>query len=80
MLRKFLLFVLIYNGFLESAHGYIDPGLIGSLYQSLYIIFMGVIGFLIFKPWDYLKSLFSKPLEKKEDSKSKSKDSISSDE
>ncbi len=70
--------MLIYNGFLESAHGYIDPGLIGSLYQSLYIIFMGVVGFLLFKPWNYLKSLFSKPLEKKEDSRSK--DSISSHE
>ena len=71
MLRKFLLIVLTHIGFTEITYGYIDPGLIGSLYQSLYIILMGAVGFLIFKPWIYLKNLFSKPLGKKVDKTTK---------
>lgn len=65
MVRNFLIAALVFVGFPESSYGYIDPGLMVSLYQVLYVVVMGALGFLVFKPWIYLKNLFAKIQGKK---------------
>ena len=44
--------------FPTSAHAYIDPGILGGLYQLAYLVFFGLIVVLVMRPWQYLKSLF----------------------
>jgi hypothetical protein len=37
---------------------YVDPGIIGTLYQMVYVAIFGVVAAVIFKPWGFLKAQF----------------------
>src|SRR5687768_10545128 len=39
-------------------HAYIDPGIVGALYQAVYALVFGAITAWVFRPWRYLMSLF----------------------
>jgi hypothetical protein len=39
---------------------YVDPGLISSLYQVLYVVIFGAVSTWIIAPWKYIKSLFKR--------------------
>ena len=52
--------------FPERAHAYVDPGLLGSLYQIIYIFIFGVLAGWVLRPFKFismklkaLKSRFS---------------------
>ena len=47
----------------STAHAYIDPGILASLYQALYVLIFGAITAYIVRPWRYVKSLFRKSAE-----------------
>lgn len=53
--RKMLFSILLITAPLP-AFAYIDPGIIGSLFQGLYIAIFGFVTAWLFKPWQYLKS------------------------
>lgn len=37
---------------------YVDPGIIGALYQMIYVAIFGVVAAVIFKPWGFIKAQF----------------------
>jgi hypothetical protein len=37
---------------------YVDPGIIGTLYQMVYVAIFGVVAAVIFKPWGFIKAQF----------------------
>jgi hypothetical protein len=57
MIRAFLILFGIGS---FQAFAYIDPGIIGGLYQVLYALFMGFVGMFIFKPWRVIKAFFDR--------------------
>ena len=60
--RKLHLAVLVLAFFLpaRTAHAYVDPGVLSVLFQALYVTMFGAAAAFIFRPWNYLKSLFKK--------------------
>lgn len=38
------------------AFAYIDPGILGALFQSMYVAIFGFLAAWVFKPWQYIKS------------------------
>ena len=34
---------------------YVDPGILGALYQMVYVAIFGVAAAVIFKPWAFIK-------------------------
>ena len=42
----------------STLFAYVDPGIIGTLYQVVYVAIFGVVAAVIFKPWGYLKAKF----------------------
>lgn len=44
----------------RSAHAYVDPGILSVLFQGLYVAVFGAATAFIFRPWNYLKSVFGK--------------------
>ena len=58
-LRYFTGVLLVY--LLPSpAFAYVDPGIIGALWQWFYILVIGAVGAWIMRPWAYIKSFFVK--------------------
>lgn len=55
-----LLVALVIVFYSSPAFAYMDPGIVASLFQSLYVIVFGVAAAWIIKPWIYIKSLFIK--------------------
>lgn len=43
----------------SPAFAYIDPGILGTLFQAAYAFLFGIVTVWIFKPWNYIKSLFA---------------------
>jgi len=41
-----------------SAYAYIDPGVMGAVFQSLYVLIFGFIMAWVIRPWEYIKSFF----------------------
>lgn len=37
---------------------YVDPGILGAIYQMVYVAIFGVAAALIFKPWAFIKHTF----------------------
>jgi hypothetical protein len=37
---------------------YVDPGIVGALYQAAYALVFGALTAWVFRPWRYLVSLF----------------------
>jgi hypothetical protein len=37
---------------------YVDPGIVGALYQMVYVAIFGVVAAVIFKPWGFIKAQF----------------------
>ena len=65
MITKIFLGVLVaFLLFCADCHAYVDPGFTGSFLQFIYIIIFGVVGAWIFKPVNFLKSLFRKLFKK----------------
>lgn len=48
----------------SAAYAYVDPGLLGALWQILYVFAFGFISLCFVKPLSYLKNLFRKDKEK----------------
>lgn len=44
----------------SPALAYIDPGILGVLYQAAYALIFGTFVALVFRPWQYLKGLFGR--------------------
>ena len=44
----------------KTAYAYVDPGILSVLFQGLYVAVFGAAAAFIFKPWNYLKSVFRK--------------------
>ena len=38
----------------ERAHAYVDPGLLGSLYQMIYILIFGVLAGWVLRPFKFI--------------------------
>lgn len=59
---KLHLAVLVLAFFLpaRTAHAYVDPGVLSILFQALYVTVFGAAAAFIFRPWNYLKSVFKK--------------------
>jgi hypothetical protein len=56
-------FVALLAGLLlvpSPAHAYIDPGILGILYQAAYALIFGTFVALVLRPWQYLKGLYGK--------------------
>ena len=49
-------FVLISS----PAYAYIDPGILGVLYQAAYALIFGTFIALVMRPWQYLKGIFGR--------------------
>ena len=55
----------------SPAYAYVDPGVLGVLYQAAYALVFGALAAFVLRPWQYLKSLFARltgqkaPLEQK---------------
>lgn len=42
------------------AWAYVDPGILGVLYQLVYVFFFGTLVAWLLRPWRYLKVLFER--------------------
>lgn len=42
----------------DLAWAYVDPGLLASLTQLLWVAMLGAIGAWVIRPWQYMKGLF----------------------
>ncbi len=61
-LRKIELAVLVLTLLIPArvAYAYVDPGILSVLFQGLYVVVFGAAAAFIFRPWNYLKSVFNK--------------------
>jgi hypothetical protein len=44
----------------SPAYAYIDPGILGVLYQAAYALVFGAFVALVLRPWQYLKGVFAR--------------------
>jgi hypothetical protein len=44
----------------SPAYAYIDPGVLGVLYQAAYALIFGTFVALVIRPWQYLKGIFGR--------------------
>jgi hypothetical protein len=44
----------------SPAYAYIDPGILGVLYQAAYALVFGAFVALVLRPWQYMKGIFAK--------------------
>ena len=44
----------------SPAYAYIDPGILGVLYQAAYALIFGTFIALVMRPWQYLKGIFGR--------------------
>ncbi len=44
----------------SPAYAYIDPGILGILYQAAYALIFGAFVALVLRPWQYLKGVFAR--------------------
>jgi len=44
----------------SPAYAYIDPGILGILYQAAYALVFGAFVALVLRPWQYLKGIFAR--------------------
>ena len=63
--RLFLSIGLIALTFPHVSWAYVDPGLMGMLFQTFYVLVFGVLAAWVIKPWNYMKGLFKKKKEQK---------------
>ena len=49
-----------------KANAYVDPTFTGMFYQLFYFLIFGVVVGWVFRPFRYLKSLFTRKKEKRE--------------
>lgn len=59
MTSRWFLIGAILAGVPSPAFAYIDPGILGTLFQAAYAFLFGVVAVWIFKPWHYIKSFFT---------------------
>jgi len=45
---------------IDYAYAYIDPGILGVLYQSAYVFFAGLIAMWVIRPWHYIRHLMKR--------------------
>lgn len=57
-----LVFVLMLIVPIDS-YAYIDPGIVGALWQGFYVLIFGIISAWVLRPWMFIKSLFHKQEE-----------------
>ena len=55
-MQKILILVALLVAVPHGAHAYVDPGILGSLYQALYVLIVGSVASWIFKPWRVLSA------------------------
>ena len=60
-IQRLVLVLGIVLGLPKVAFAYVDPGILSVLYQAIYVVVFGAVATFIFKPWNYVKSLFRKP-------------------
>ncbi len=46
--------------FPDSAYGYVDPGIIASMFQTIYVVVFGVLLVWVTRPYKCLLSVFRK--------------------
>ncbi len=56
MFAKKITFALILIFAPTLAFAYIDPGIIGALFQGMYVVIFGFVTAWVLKPWQYIKS------------------------
>ena len=65
MLCRFVALVFAFGIMPSAAFAYVDPGILGMLYQTLYVLVFGVLATWVFKPWQYIRKLFRRSDEPK---------------
>lgn len=43
-----------------DSYAYVDPGIVGALWQGFYVLIFGIISAWVIRPWMFIKSLFHK--------------------
>ncbi len=43
----------------RPAHAYVDPGIVGSLYQVVYVLVLGAVVSFVVNPFQRLKAFFT---------------------
>jgi hypothetical protein len=56
--RRPCLIGLALTVYAPTALAYVDPGLLGTLYQAAYVLLFGALTALVFRPWHYVRGLF----------------------
>ena len=59
-MTRILAFALVLAAWPGAALAYVDPGILGALYQLAYAFLFGLVTIWIIRPWRYLKSLFNR--------------------
>ena len=44
----------------SKAHAYVDPGIVGMMFQAVFTFLFGTVFFWITKPFKYIASVFNK--------------------
>ena len=60
MLLRYCIGILLIYIPPSLAFAYVDPGIIGALWQWLYVLVIGAVGAWVMRPWTYIKSFFVK--------------------
>ena len=68
-LRLLVVFCALYFGLTRAAFAYVDPGILSVVYQAAYALFFGFAAAFILRPWNWLKSIFSKKRAEEKDDK-----------
>jgi hypothetical protein len=59
-MKKVSLFLIV-TAFLHTpVYAYVDPGILGSAYQLLYMLFFGVLVGMVTRPWLLVKAMYKK--------------------
>jgi hypothetical protein len=54
----------------RPAYAYIDPGILGVLYQAAYALVFGAFVAIVIRPWQYIKGAFARLTGRKQASPS----------
>jgi hypothetical protein len=56
--QRIFLLALLFWALPERAHAYVDPGLLGSLYQIIYVFVFGILAGWVLRPFKYISAKY----------------------
>jgi len=57
-LQRIFFLALLFWAVPERAHAYVDPGLLGSLYQIIYVFVFGILAGWVLRPFKYISAKY----------------------